>query len=231
MEAKGLAEGSNHSITEGLESFISVDNARALVTMGELAQFKDVHKNRTRQCTKMQQWLKGSQRFAWKSKERKYSFCGYGKDPEWKMETSSDGGGLGCLMSGTASVSQRGTVDLKCARNPRKFPQTLESRTGCELCSPSAGAHAARLAETRNSSEVVQDLGALRNTDLQREVDLQGQLLAAQRSRVTFVVVKSIGKPATFSSEPGQVGAWALKLGNFLEGVSGGMKAALAESP
>ena len=44
MEAKGLAEGSNHRITEGLESFISVDNARALVTMGELAQFKDVHK-------------------------------------------------------------------------------------------------------------------------------------------------------------------------------------------
>ena len=114
-------------------------------------------------------------------------FCGYGKDPECKMETSSDGGGLGCLMSGTASVNQRGTVDLKCARNPRKFPQTLGSRTGCELCSPSAGAHAARLAETRNSSEVVHDLGALRNTDLQRKVDLQGQLLAAQRSRVTFV--------------------------------------------
>ena len=43
MEAKGLAEGSNDRITEALESFISVDNARVLVTMGEMTQFKDVH--------------------------------------------------------------------------------------------------------------------------------------------------------------------------------------------
>ena len=55
-------------------------------------------------------------------------------------------------------------------------------------------------------------------------VELQGQLMTAQRSRVTFVDVKGIEKPATLSSELRRFGAWALKL---VEGVLSGMKAAL----
>ena len=49
----------------------------------------------------------------------------------------------------------------------------------------------------------------------------------ASQSRVTFVDVKGIGKPTTFSSEPRQFGSWSFKLGNFLEGILGGMKDAL----
>ena len=67
--------------------------------------------------------------------------------------------------------------------------------------------------------ETVYNFEALRNADVQRIIDLRG-LLAVQRSRV-FVDVKGIGKPS-FSSEPRQFGAWALKVGNLLEGVLSG---------
>ena len=79
-----------------------------------------------------------------------------------------------------------------------------------------------------DKAEAVRNLEVLRNADVQRMVDLQGQLLAAQGSRVTFVDVKGIGmQPATFSSEPRQFGAWALMLGNLLEGALSVMHAAL----
>ena len=44
---------------------------------------------------------------------------------------------------------------------------------------------------------------------------------------MTFVDVKGIGKPSTFSSEPRQFSSWSFKLGNFLEGVLGGIKEAI----
>ena len=37
---KGPTESSKYRLTQALASFIAVDNARALVTVGELAQFK-----------------------------------------------------------------------------------------------------------------------------------------------------------------------------------------------
>ena len=43
-DAKLLIGSSKNRLAAALETFISVDNARALVTMGELAQFKEVHK-------------------------------------------------------------------------------------------------------------------------------------------------------------------------------------------
>ena len=71
----------------------------------------------------------------------------------------------------------------------------------------------------------------LRDGDLQGIVELQDHLSAAQRLRRTFVDARGIGRPATFSSAPRQFGAWAL-LGDFLEGVFSGLKAALEwESP
>ena len=44
VEVKGIPESSNHRLADAFATFISVDNAGALVTMGELAQFKEVHK-------------------------------------------------------------------------------------------------------------------------------------------------------------------------------------------
>ena len=43
VEVKGLTEKSKERLAEPLATFISVENARVLVTMGELAQFKEVH--------------------------------------------------------------------------------------------------------------------------------------------------------------------------------------------
>ena len=40
---KGLTESSEETRADALATFITGDNARALVTMGELAQFKQVH--------------------------------------------------------------------------------------------------------------------------------------------------------------------------------------------
>ena len=68
--------------------------------------------------------------------------------------------------------------------------------------------------------EAVRDLAVLRNADLQGMVELQGQLLAAHRSRVTSVDVRCNGKPATLISQTRPFGARARKFGNFLEGAS-----------
>ena len=43
VEVKGIPESSNHRLADAFATFISVDNAGGLVTMGELAQFKEVH--------------------------------------------------------------------------------------------------------------------------------------------------------------------------------------------
>ena len=43
VEVKGVADNSKNRVTEALASLISRDNARALGTMGELAQFKRDH--------------------------------------------------------------------------------------------------------------------------------------------------------------------------------------------
>ena len=44
VEVKGSPESSKERLAEALATFISVDNTRSLVTMGELAQFSEVHK-------------------------------------------------------------------------------------------------------------------------------------------------------------------------------------------
>ena len=44
VEVKGLTDSRKERPAEALATFTSVDNARALVTMGELARFKEVHK-------------------------------------------------------------------------------------------------------------------------------------------------------------------------------------------
>ena len=41
---QGFTESRKNRLAEARESFIAVDNTRALVTMGELAQFKEVHR-------------------------------------------------------------------------------------------------------------------------------------------------------------------------------------------
>ena len=43
VKAKGLTEGSREKLAEALATFISLDNARALVTMGDLGQYQEVH--------------------------------------------------------------------------------------------------------------------------------------------------------------------------------------------
>ena len=59
---KGPTESSKYRLTQALASFIAVDNARALVTVGELAQFKGVQstsaKYPTREFTKVLVWSK-----------------------------------------------------------------------------------------------------------------------------------------------------------------------------
>ncbi len=78
----------------------------------------------------------------------------------------------------------------------------------------------------------------LRAAEASRAISLQqiqAQVIAqataassrASQSRMTFVDVKGIGKPTTLSSELRQFGSWSFKLGNFLEGILGGMKEAL----
>ena len=42
VAVKGFTDSSKNRFAEGLESFISVDNRRAFVTLGELAQFREV---------------------------------------------------------------------------------------------------------------------------------------------------------------------------------------------
>ena len=104
VEAQGPTEGSNHRIAEALESFISVDNSRVWITMGELAQFKDVHIIVPPNFNKAM-YKDAASRFARKSKEAN-TLCRYVKDPERKMETTSAGRALGSLTSGTVSVNQ-----------------------------------------------------------------------------------------------------------------------------
>ena len=43
MEVKGLTESSRRKLAEAQATFISVDNVRALVTLGELDRYKEVH--------------------------------------------------------------------------------------------------------------------------------------------------------------------------------------------
>ena len=45
MDVKSLTASSKNGLPEALATFISVDNARALVTMGELGQFTEVRKS------------------------------------------------------------------------------------------------------------------------------------------------------------------------------------------
>jgi transposase len=75
----------------------------------------------------------------------------------------------------------------------------------------------------------IQELLARRQEDLERMVQLQGQLLAARAgaARVTFVDVRGIGKPSNFTSETKHFASWSFKLGNFLEGLLPGMRGAL----
>ena len=44
VEVKGFTDSSQERLAEPFGTFFSPDNARALVTMGELARFKEVHK-------------------------------------------------------------------------------------------------------------------------------------------------------------------------------------------
>ena len=69
-------------------------------------------------------------------------------------------------------------------------------------------------------------LEAARARDMHTVVDLQGKLMAkaAETSRVRFVDVKGIGRPSVFHHEVKAWPAWPFKLGNFLEGITSGMK-------
>jgi hypothetical protein len=75
----------------------------------------------------------------------------------------------------------------------------------------------------------IREMDLKRTQDLQGMIALQAQVIAAgnKKTRTTFVDIKGIGKPSTFSSETKQFGTWAFKLGNFLEGVLSGMKDAI----
>ena len=43
VEVKGVNESSKNRLAEALATFVSVDHVGALVTMGDLAQFQEVH--------------------------------------------------------------------------------------------------------------------------------------------------------------------------------------------
>lgn len=70
------------------------------------------------------------------------------------------------------------------------------------------------------------------HANLERLVEMQGIVVKLQDrpespKRVTFLVIKGIGKPPTFASGPQQFSSWSFKLGNFLEGIVARMKDAL----
>ena len=64
---KGPTENSKYRLRQALASFIAVDNARALVTVGELAQFKGVQSTSAK-CTQLREFTKV---LVW-SKEKMY---------------------------------------------------------------------------------------------------------------------------------------------------------------
>jgi hypothetical protein len=84
--------------------------------------------------------------------------------------------------------------------------------------------------EAERAQAAQRELELQRMQDMQRNFDLQAQVIAlataasCRTSRVTFVDTKGIGKPAMFSSEPRQFPTRSFKLGNFLKGISKGMK-------
>ena len=95
-----------------MESFIAVDNPRALVAIGELPQFKEVPKFNG--AIYESAFVAEGEEVLTRRPEEQGSqklFEGYVKDPEGKMGTSFDGGGLG-----GAVVNQIGRVE----RNARK---------------------------------------------------------------------------------------------------------------
>ena len=77
--------------------------ARAFVTMGELAQFKEVHKtvppNFNKAIYKDAEVVGGEEILTIRPEEQMFAktLCGYVKDPERCMETVSDGGGRAVL--------------------------------------------------------------------------------------------------------------------------------------
>ena len=75
----------------------------------------------------------------------------------------------------------------------------------------------------------MRQLELARVQDMHTVIDLQSKLMAkaAEASRVRFVDVKGIGKPSTFHSEVKAWSSWTFKPGNFLEGITLGMKDAL----
>ena len=97
-----------------------MDNASVLVIMGELAQLKEVHKIVPPNFDKATKWLKEKKEVLNGSPGRASNaktLCGLVKDPERKLETTSDGGGLVVLCQAPG---------LQCTRNEKKSPNSLE---------------------------------------------------------------------------------------------------------
>ncbi len=68
-------------------------------------------------------------------------------------------------------------------------------------------------AEASTQRDNLRAMEQQRTTDKQNMIALQQQVIAAgqRKERPSFVDVKGIGKPSTFSSEPRQFGTWAFK--------------------
>ena len=82
--------------------------------MGDLAQFKEVHKIALPRFNKevcTEAAVIGAEEEVLtplpEEQETQKTLCGYVEEPERKMRTTLDGGGLGSAVPGTISVNQR----------------------------------------------------------------------------------------------------------------------------
>ena len=96
VEAKGLTESSKDRLAEDLATVISVHNARAMITKGELAQFKDVHEEVYKDAEVIEG--EGGDDFASGRARNANSFRGYVEDLIGKKGPLPDGGGLGSVV-------------------------------------------------------------------------------------------------------------------------------------
>ena len=111
---KGLTESSKNRFVEALESFTSVDNARALVTMCELTEFKDVRKivlsHSNKAVRKEAVVLGGEEVMTLRPEEQgtQTTLCEYVEDSKGLVETTLEDWAV--LCQARQSVNQRRAV-------------------------------------------------------------------------------------------------------------------------
>ena len=84
--------------------------------------------------------------------------------------------------------------------------------------------------ELTRQRDVVANLQGQRLQELEAVNRLQASVIAdreAKKEKVQFVDIKGIGRPTIFNSDMKAWSSWSFKLGNFLEGVTNGIKDAM----